>query len=157
MHAAFPWPEPVKALSGRIHVELETINSAVRHAVYLEMRNHSTNAITVTNQPQIDVELFDSAGNPVGTSDFPISGPVPNPQWVVIPGEAYIGFRIDMQTVGIPTREQGTLLAVGGKSWGLSPGKYLLKTEAAFQKEINAPPNQWVGELALPPVEFEVN
>lgn len=151
------WSESVNGLSGRLRVEFEDLKPGLRHAVYLELRNHSLNPIAVTNQPQIHAELFDSAGKSVGTSGFAMSGPIPNPQWAVIPQDAYLGFRIDMQTVGVPTREHGmVLIAVGGKSWELRAGKYVLKIALVFKREEDGPQNQWVGELELPPVEVVV-
>jgi hypothetical protein len=48
------------------------------------------------------------------------------------------------------------LIAVGGKSWGLRAGTYRLRTALVFKTEGDAPRNQWVGELMLPPVEFAV-
>jgi hypothetical protein len=151
------WSEPVQELSGRVRVEFEDLNPGLRHAVYLELRNHSLNPVAVINQPQIQAELFDSAGKAVGTVGFPISGPLPERQWVVIPGDASIDLRLDMQNVGLPTRESGmALLSVGGKMWGLRAGNYRLEVEAIFKKEEDAPPNQWVGQLKLPPVEVVV-
>jgi hypothetical protein len=151
------WSQPTNGLSGRLRLEFEDLKPGLRYAVYLELRNHSLNPVAVTNQPETHVELFDSAGKPVSTSGMRISGPIPRPQWAVIPRDAYVGFRIDMQTVGVPTREHGmALIAVGGKSWGLRAGEYVLKTTLVFKKEEDAPPNQWVGELELPPVEVVV-
>jgi hypothetical protein len=113
--------------------------------------------VAVVNQPEIHAELYDSTGKPVSTSSFPMSGPIPNPQWAVIPRDAYLGFRVDMQTVGVPTREQGmALIAVGGKMWGLRAGKYALKARLIFKNEENGPQNQWVGELELPSVDVVV-
>jgi hypothetical protein len=147
------WSEPVDGLCGRLRVEFEDLQPGLRHAVYLELRNHASNPVAVTNQPQTNAELFDSAGKQVSTSGTWMGGPIPSPQWAVIPRDAYIGFRIDMQTVGVPTREHGkALMAVGGKSWELKAGEYVLKTALVFKKEEGAPNNQWVGELALPPV-----
>lgn len=151
------WSTPINGLSGQLRVEFEDLQPGLRYAVYLELRNHSLNSVTVINQPLIHAELFDSTGKPVSTSSLPMSGAVPNPQWAVIPNDAYIGFRIDMQTVGVPTREHGkALLAVGGKSWELMAGKYILKTILAFKNDEDGPKNQWCGELELPPVELVV-
>jgi len=113
--------------------------------------------VAVVNQPEIRAELYDSSGKPVSTSSFPMSGPIPSPQWGVIPPDAYIGFRVDMLTVGVPTREQGMILiAVGGKMWALKAGKYVLEIALVFLRKEDGPQNQWVGELALPPVEVVV-
>lgn len=151
------WSEPVNGLSGRLRIEFEDLKPGLRHAVYLELRNHSLNPVAVTNQPQTHAELYDSSGKPLGTSGFPMSGPIPSPQWAVIPRDAHIGFRVDMQTVGVPTREQGmALIAVGGKTWGLRAGKYVLETALVFDHKEDGPQNQWVGELELPPIEVVV-
>ena len=152
--AANAWSEPADGLSGRLRVEFEDLRPGLRHALYLELRNHSFVPVAVLNQPEVRAELHDSSGKPVSTTSFPTSGPSPSPQWAVIPRDAYIGFRIDMQTVGLPTREQGrALLAVGGKTWGLGAGEYLLETVLTFGRKEDGPTNQWVGELKLPPVE----
>jgi hypothetical protein len=151
------WSEPINGLSGRLRIEFEDLRPGLRHAVYLELRNHSVNPVAVTNQPRVNAELFDVAGKPVSSSDFPLSGPIPNPQWALIPRDAYLGFRIDMQTVGVPTREQGmALIAIGGKSWGLRAGEYVLKAALVFKKEDGAPQDQWIGELELPPIDVVV-
>jgi len=155
--AADAWSPPIRGLAGRLRVEFEDLNPGLRHAVYLELQNHSFDPVAVTNQPEIRAELLDSSGNPVGTSGLPMSGPIPEPQWGVIPRDAYMRFRVDMQTVGVPTREHGVaLLALGGKSWELKVGEYVLKTTVVFQKQEDAPPNQWVGDLELSSVEVVV-
>jgi len=151
------WSAPLNGLSGRLRVEFEDLKPGLRHAVHVELRNHTPNPIAVTDQPRVHAELLDPAGNQISPVGFSMSGPIPMPQWAVIPRDAYVGFRIDMQTVGVPTREHGmALLAVGDKSWGLGAGKYLLKAILVFRKEKDAPENQWVGELVLPPVEVVV-
>jgi hypothetical protein len=151
------WSAPVNAVSGRLRVEFEDLKPGLRHAVYLELLNRSAGPIAVTNQPEVHARLFDSAGRPSNAAGSSRSGPVPDPQWAVIPSAAYIGFRIDMQTVGVPTRGQGiALIALGGKSWELRAGTYVLSTAAAFKRAEDGPPSQWVGELQLPPVEFAV-
>jgi hypothetical protein len=151
------WSDPANGLSGRLRVEFEDLKPGLRHAVYLELSNRSLNPVAMTNQPEAHAELFDAAGKPVNTSGMWMTGPVPSPQWAVIPRDAYIGFRIDMQTVGVPTREhEAALLAVGDKSWELRAGEYALKIALVSKKEDDAPKNQWVGELELPPVEIIV-
>ncbi|MCG8417116.1 MAG: hypothetical protein MJE77_04130 [Proteobacteria bacterium] len=155
--AANAWSEPVKGLSGRVRVAFEDLNPGLRHAVHVELKNHTLNPVAVISHPRIQPELFDSAGKPVSVSGFSMSGPSPIPQWAVIPRDAYIGLRVDMQTVGVPTRKHGmAVLAVGGKAWQLGAGAYVLEIALAFKKQEDAPPNQWVGELALPPVDIVV-
>jgi hypothetical protein len=151
------WSQRINGLSGRLCIEFEDLKPGLRHAVYLELRNHSFTPVALTNQPRIHADLFSSSGERVNPSGFSASGPIPIPQWAVIPRDAYIGFRIDMQTIGVPTRERGAaLMAVGGQSWELTAGEYVLKIAAVFQKDEGGPENQWVGELALPPAQFVV-
>jgi hypothetical protein len=147
------WSEQVTGLSGRLRVEFEDLDPGLRHAVYLELRNEAAQPITVSNLPDLHAHLHDSAGNPVGTSGIVVSGPQPSRRWMVVPLEAYLGFRVDMRTVGMPTRESGTaLLALGGEAWRLGKGQYELRATAAFPLAEDGPADQWVGELALPPV-----
>jgi hypothetical protein len=151
------WSNVVSGVAGRLRIAFEDLNPGLRHAVYLELANHGFEPITLTNLPMIDAEVFESVGKPVGTAGQIGSGPEPVRQWAVIPRDAYVGLRIDAQTIGVPTREHGVvLLAVGGKAWELPPGKYLLRTSATFNAEHDGPPNQWVGKLDLPDVEVVV-
>jgi hypothetical protein len=62
------WSEPTSGLSGRLRLEFEDLQPGLRHAVYLELKNHSLSPVAVTNQPEIQTELFDSAGKPVRTA-----------------------------------------------------------------------------------------
>jgi hypothetical protein len=151
------WSEKINELSGRIYAAPENLKSGLRYALYLELKNHSLNPVAVTNQPEIEANLFTSSGKLVETTSLPISGPIPAPQTAVIPGMAYIGFRIDMQTVGIPAKEQGNVLvAVGNKIWKIGLGKYVLQSKLTFKKADNAFEYSWVGELTLRPVEIDV-
>jgi len=147
----------VLGLAGRLRIELESLDHGLRHAVYLELKNISLNPIAVTNQPDTHAELSDPAGKPIRTMDYLTSGPSHAPQWAVIPPDVYVGFRIDMQTVGIPTSAHRTaLLAVGDKGWALKAGTYVLTTTVVFERQREGPTNQWVGQLQLPPSEFRV-
>ena len=151
------WSEVVSGVAGRLRIAFEDLKPGLRLAVYLELANHDFEPITVTNQPMIDAELLESPGKPVGTAGQIGSGPEPVRQWAVIPRDAYVGLRIDMQNLGLPTREHGVvLLALGGKAWELHPGKYRLRTSATFNVEQNGPPHQWVGKLDLPEAEVVV-
>src|SRR5688572_27370637 len=94
------WSDPVEGLSGRLRVEFEDLKLGLRYAVYAELRNQSFKPITVSNQPGISSELYDVSAKPVGTSASVRSGPIMEAQWVVIQRDVYIGFRVDMQTVG---------------------------------------------------------
>jgi hypothetical protein len=155
-HVANTWSSPIKGLSGRLIVRFEDLSPGLRHAIFLELRNHSLNPIAVINQPQIHAELIDAAGESVIVSGS-AGGAMPSRQWAVMPRDAYLGFRIDMETVGVPTREHGmVLLATGGKSWGLRVGKYVLTIRVVFKNEEDGPANQWVGEIELPSVEVVV-
>lgn len=151
------WSEPTNGLSGRLRVEFEDINPGIRLAVYTELKNHSFEPVTVTNQPKVQAELFDSSQRSIGTAGLTMSGPIPRQQWATIPSDAYIGFRVDMQTVGVPAREHGkALLALGNKSWELQPGEYVLKVSLEFKQEKDGPTNQWTGKLELPTVQVVI-
>jgi len=146
-----------KGLAGRLVAEFEDLKLGVRFAIYLELRNHSSDPIAVTNQPQIAAEVFDEAGNVVSPSGARRSGPLRSPQWVVIPIDAYVGYRVDMQTLGLSEKERHVvLLAVGDNSWELKVGKYVFKATASFEESKDGPQDQWIGELVLPPVEIVV-
>ncbi len=151
------WSEPSRYLSGRLCVEFEDLRPGLRHAVYLELRNHDFTPVAAINQPETRATLLDEQGQPVNPTELALSGPIPEPQWALIPREAYVGFRIDMQTLGLPAVEHGVvLLAVGGRSWALKPGAYQLNVTAVFVQDDRGPAAQWHGELALPPVDVIV-
>jgi hypothetical protein len=151
------WCEPVKALAGRLRVALEDLHPARRFAVFLELKNLSVEPVAITNQPRIHAELADATGKTVPTSGSSAGAPKPARQWAMIPRDAYLGLRIDMQATGVPTRQPNvTLLALGAQTWELVPGRYRLKVLAAFVHEEKAPAGQWSGELGLPPVEVLV-
>jgi len=158
------WSQPANALSGRLVIEVEALAFGMRHAVHAELKNEALQAIVFTSQPRCDAALLDSAGMPVPTAGLPSSGPAPVAHWATLPPEAYIGLRIDMRTVAIPTRERGqALLAVGGQSWMLGAGTYELRVALTFgeqndgaERQCDGAERQWRGTLDLPPVGFEV-
>lgn len=156
-HGANVWSDPVKDLSGRVCVDFEDLKPGLRHALYVELKNHAVNPVAITNLPRLHAELRDSLGQPIPTSGLTMSGPTPASQWAVVPRDAYVGFRIDMQTVGVPTRAHGkALLAVGGRAWELTVGNYVLNVTAVFEYQQDGPQNQWSGEIVLPPTDVVV-
>jgi hypothetical protein len=155
--AASAWSMPINGLSGRLVVEFEDLDPGLRHAVYLELKNNSPRLLGVTNQPRIQPVVLTSTGKAVGTAGMSMNGPEPSLQWAVIPPDSYVGYRVDMQTAGVPTREHGTaLMAVGGVSWLLPSGKYVLKATVVFDEQRDGPHNQWVGELHLTSSAFRI-
>ena len=150
------WSEPVNGLRGRLLVALENLHPGLRYSVVLELDNVSTQPVSITNQPNIIAQLFDSAKTEVTTAGFPMSGPIPFAQTAVVPRDAYVGFRIDMPTVGVPTKGEA-LLAVGGRTWGLKQGDYILKAALMGEKSDQVSDGQWVGQLNLLAVEIHVS
>jgi hypothetical protein len=152
--AAGVWSAAVGGLRGRLLVSLEDLRPGLRHKIILEWKNLSLKPLAVTNQPRLTAELTDWRGRAVPTAGFSMSGGIPDAQWAVIPRDAHLGFRVDMQTVGVPAKDEA-LLALGGKTWGLKPGHYVLKAELTCQQQ-PGPENQWLGRLDLPPVRIVV-
>lgn len=152
------WSAPTQGLSGRLCVAFEDLRPGLRHAVHVEIRNHLATPLAVTNQPTLRVELHDAAGKAVEKVSLPMSGPIPIAQWGVVPAGAWLGFRVDMQTVGVPTRGQRqALIALGGTMWLVGPGKYRLRATLQYDgAPPGAPAVPWIGTLALPPVEVAV-
>jgi hypothetical protein len=151
------WSKPANALSGRLVMETETLAFGTRHAIYVELMNEALQSIVLTSQPRCDAALLDSAGTPVPTAGLPSSGPTPVAHWATLPPEAYIGLRIDMRTVAVPTKERGqALVAVGGRTWVLGAGTYELSVALKFGDGSAGPAQQWRGTLDLPPVIFKV-
>ncbi|MPZ45841.1 MAG: hypothetical protein GEV05_21135 [Betaproteobacteria bacterium] len=151
------WSKPANGLSGRLVIELEALELGVRHAIHAELKNEALESIVLTSQPRCDARLSDAAGTPVPVAGFPSSGPMPAPHWAMVPPEAYIGLRIDTRAAAIPTRERAlALVAVGGRSWALGAGVYVLSVALAFEEQNSGPERQWLGTLDLPPVGFEV-
>jgi hypothetical protein len=155
------WSKPLNGLKGRLLVSFEDLRPGLRHAVVLEFKNVSMDAIAVSNQPDvINAVLVDSKGKALHQSSFSMSGPVPCEQDAIIPRDAYVGFRIDAQTVGCPS-EGTALLALANKQslpkqWNLHPGQYTLRTAISLSGRSgkNVPLN---GVMNLPAVTIIVS
>lgn len=151
------WSSPSNGLAARLLAELEDLQPGLRYAITLELRNGSFEPLVVTNHPEIIAELSDASGAPVTPAGLMVSGLVAPEQWGVIPRDAYLGFRIDLQTVGVPTREEGTVLvALGNTGWNVRAGNYVLDATMVIENDDEGPPDQWIGALDLPPVSIEV-
>jgi hypothetical protein len=151
------WSEPVQGLSGRLRIASEDLAFALRHAVHVELRNRATLPIAVSDRPRIEAAVQDGNGRPLPASPMAIDAPVVEPQWGVIPRDACLSYRIDMQLASVPTREIGVAsLAIGGNLWELPEGVYVLHATLHFGPAPDAPAGQWCGELKLPAVRFEV-
>src|SRR5687767_145646 len=151
------WSQPVNRLSGRLRIEFEDLSPGLRFAVYLELKNHAFDAIAVINLPEIRAQLSDSSGQPVSTAGISGNGPPPLRQWAVIPRDAYVGLRVDIQAAAVPMKEQRLVfLGLASNRWRIGTGSYRLKPTAVFAPEPTGPTNQWTGELELPAVEIVV-
>lgn len=151
------WSASVNGVKARLVVRFEDLKPGLRHAVYVEVMNDSFKTVALANLPDVDAELYDSSGNRVATSGSFSNGPAPILQWMTVPPSNYAGLRIDLQTIGVPTKEhQLVLLALPRKVWELDRGRYRLEVTAEFNPQENGPANQWTGELTLPPVDVVV-
>jgi hypothetical protein len=151
------WSDPIRGLSARLRVEFEDLRPGLRHAVTLELRNHSTLPVAVLSQPEIHAKLLGETGDFIAMSGLVIDGPSREPQWAVIPHNAYLGLRIDPQAAAVPARGQGVvLIAAGDRSWLAGVGRYLLRITAKFERKDPGPEVQWTGMLEVPPVGVEI-
>ena len=149
------WGKATNGLSGRLTVVPEELQTSRRHVVSVELKNDSSTPFAVINQPRLEAELTTDAKLVFEDGVHIVSGPVPNPQWGVVPQNASLGFRVDKTTVHGPNNGS-RLLAIGDKIWDLMPGTYELRVVLVTEKSNDGPDNQWVGRLTLPPVVIVV-
>lgn len=152
-----PWTGPVGALVWRLSVEREAVDGGLRHAVFVEARNLSLDAVALSDQPAVRATVRDAAGRELPSAVLPASGPRHAAQWAVVPRDGYVGIRIDGRLVGLPPRDQGkALLAMGERSWVVGAGSYLLELQVSFAVDAKGPANHWSGRLDFPPLAFSV-
>lgn len=138
-------------------VELEDIGAGLRYAVHVELANLLPTPIAICTGPELHARLVDARGHDLAGSALPSDGPVFDPQWAVIPRDAYLGLRVDAQSVGVPGRQSHTvLLAVGDRNWALAAGAYVLAVTANARRRAGAPCEQWTGELRMPPLDLRI-
>lgn len=151
------WTGPVGALVWRLSVEREAVDGGLRHAVFVEARNLSLDAVALSDQPAVRATVRDAAGRELPSAVLPASGPRHAAQWAVVPRDGYVGIRIDGRLVGLPPRDQGkALLALGERSWVVGAGSYLLELQVSFAVDAKGPANHWSGRLDFPPLAFSV-
>lgn len=139
------WSEPVNELSARLIVRLEDTQyrSIYSAQVTLEVKNTSRSPVSFISQPHFtDIVLRDADGLAVPNTDsFPGNYLRGLPEWAVIPGNAYLGIRVDT-----PLRvEEG--MFIGNVTFDK---QNLSATLVSVRQE--GPENQWTGEIALPEV-----
>ena len=150
------WSEPVNGLSARLLMTLEEIKvtdypSAFRYKIILETKNVRGDILAISSQPSFaDVRIRDADGRLLPDRGYDQSGPIPFPQWAQIPGNAYLGIRVDMTTVGLPGGS--ALVGIDDHVRFLKPGTYTVHATLIAQKDKKGPDNQWLGKMNLPPV-----
>jgi hypothetical protein len=153
------WSEPAAQLSGRLRVNESRITADQYFEITLELTNrgHAPLAVQSGNPHIFTITLLDRAGKPVkrtsGRCDV-----ISSPQWGVIPGRAYLGFPVSIQS---QDGAKGSHLDITTLIWKLSPGKYRITGEFSSGRAASfmGSPGKakiWDGKIQLPPVDIEV-
>ncbi|HUU19188.1 MAG TPA: toxin-antitoxin system YwqK family antitoxin [Sedimentisphaerales bacterium] len=153
------WSSPVNGLLGHLVVRNKPnkYNETILLDIVLELKNVSTKPIAIKNdQNALSFKLQDLRGYDIPQSGYSKSGPIPYPQWAVIPRDSYWGFSLYDRTVGIPGGED-TFIALPNHVWRLKEGEFILHATLTV-KDIgeDRPENAWSGELVLPPLRISV-
>jgi hypothetical protein len=138
------WSEPVNGLSARLLVTLHEGGQSSLWAspVILEVKNTTARSLAFIDQPVFSgVAVRDANGNPLPEPSHPGNHLAGGPQWAVIPGNAYLGLRVD---TSIPV-EVGLCI-------GVVPPEARTLSATLVAKPREGPENQWVGEINIPPV-----
>ena len=153
------WSEVENGLQARLVLKRKSpIGGTDILDVVLQLKNVSTHPIAVRNDPEaVSVTLYDSRRYAVPQAGHDRSGPVPYPQWAIVPRDSSLEFSLYDCGVGIPANA-GTLLALPRGVWLLQKGQYVLEAVfAVTQLPPDAPGNAWLGELTLPHVKFRTD
>jgi hypothetical protein len=153
------WSSPVNGLLGRLIVKNKPnkYNETTLLDIVLELKNVSTKPIAIkNNQNAVTFKLHDLRGYAIPQSGYVKSGPLPYPQWAVIPRDSYLGFSLYDWTVGTPGGG-GIFIALPNYVWLLKEGEFILNATFAI-KDIgeDRPENAWSGKLILPPLRISV-
>jgi len=154
------WSSPVNGLLGRLVVRNKPneYNETNLLDVVLELKNVSTKPIAIkNNRDAVSFKLYDLRGYAIPQSGYSKSGPVPYPQWAVIPRDSYWGFSLYDWTVGIPGGG-GTFIALPNHVWLLKEGEFILHATLTVKDTgEDRPENAWSGELILPPLRISIS
>ena len=144
-------------LTGNLRVVFQDLNPGLRFAVYAELQNIGFRSMAITDRPQVDAFLTNVSGTAIATTSHLVSGPAHDSHLAIIPPKGYLGFRIDLQSIALPNREDHkVLLALGKQVWRLDPGDYALKVVLTYEGTEGPHENQLTGELLLPEIRFKL-
>jgi hypothetical protein len=157
------WSEPTNGLRARLLFAEDPKEFGTRMGViYLEFQNVSmgvTKSIFYPSEP-LTFELRDSVGKIKPSGGVFFDGPAKDPEWLVLPLDSTLRFRVTRSGFGIP-KDGG--LFIGGASmqcWVIIPSETndchlsgMLKVTAPKDA---APYSPWAGTLKLPPVKIPV-
>lgn len=153
------WSEPVAKLSGRLRLSEPKITTDQYLQINLELANrgHTPLAIQSGNPHIFTITLLDGAGKPVKPTSAR-SDVLSSPQWGVIPGGAYLGFPVSIQS---QDGAKGSHLDITTLIWKLSPGKYRISGTFSCGRaaDFMGSPGKaevWEGKIDLPPIDIEV-
>lgn len=153
------WSDVINGLQGRLVAKSKhnKYNETNLLDIILELKNVSTKPIAIQNdRDAVSFKLYDLRGYAIPQAGSDRSGPVPYPQWAIIPRDSYLGFSLYGYTAGIPGGG-GLFIALPKDTWLLKEGEFIL--HATFTIENmgkNRPENAWSGKLVLPPLRISV-
>jgi hypothetical protein len=153
------WSEAVAGLAGRIRVAEPTITTEQHFCLTLELANRGNGSLAVqSGNPHIfTITLLDGAGKPVQPTSARMDV-LSSPQWGVIPGGAYLGLPVSIQS---QDGAKGSHLDITTLIWKLSPGKYRICAtfSSGSAADLMGSPGKaaiWEGKIVIPPLDIEV-
>lgn len=138
------WSAPVNGLSVRLLVTLQdrTNQSHWASPIILEVKNISSSPLAFINQPAFtDSAVRDSNSKALPETSVDGNQHTGEPQWAVIPGNTYLGIRVD---TSIPVDY--------GLYFGLITPEAQSVTATLVAQHREGPENRWIGEIQVPPV-----
>ncbi len=154
------WSSPVNGMCGRLVLKDKpnNYNQTTLLDIVLELKNVSTEPIAIKNNREaVSFKLNDQKGYAIPRSGGMRSGPVPDPQWAVVPRDSYWGFSLYDWGVGIPGGKDTLIALPNHHVWLLKEGDFILRATFSV-KDVgeDKPENAWSGELVLPPLRISV-